>query len=343
MQKRLPKFRRVPEAVQRRQITDRSVAIIAVIARYRFIPTSLLVALVAGNEDVTHRHLQRLYHRALVNRFSFPRIGAPGEFIYYLDNPDTLKLLVRLPDGKAGQELDWEEVRNNREKNYASADVTSGQFLFLDHELMVSRFHAMLELACRHRDGEVELAAWRQGAELHERIEVPKVSFGEGKWIETDDSERLPHRPDAFFTLHFPQAPEGAQHAHFFYEADRKTTSTKKMVKKLRAHFHFVVRQRRHQEKYQIRRLRAVLVETLDVAWAEALREAARHPIVSGAKPSPLFWFTASELFTKEREVQQSRGVRALPRFLVEPDLIFKKVWATPLTPASGELVSLLD
>ena len=138
-------------------------------------------------------------------------------------------------------------------------------------------------------------------------------------------------------------APEGQQNAHFFYEADRKTTSTKKFIKKLRAHFRYIARGRKHEEKYQIRRVRAVLIETLDTAWAEELRQAARHPIVSGNKPTPLFWFTASEVFTESREVEQGRGMRKISRFLAEPDLIFKKVWATPLTQDSQELVSLLD
>jgi len=80
-------------------------------------------------------------------------------------------------------------------------------------------------------------------------------------------------------------------------EADRKNTTTQKMRKKYRTHFQFVVGQKRHRLKYGIHRVRAVLTETFDTAWAEALREAAQHPIVSGANPSPLFWFTASQIF----------------------------------------------
>ena len=41
--------------------------------------------------------------------------------------------------------------------------------------------------------------------------------------------------------------------------------------------------------------------------------------------------------------MEQGRGMRKISRFLAEPDLIFKKVWATPLTQDSQELVSLLD
>ena len=81
----------------------------------------------------------------------------------------------------------------------------------------------------------------------------------------------LPHRPDAFFTLHFPRDPEGKNRANFFYEADRKTASIPKFIQKLKAHNHFVA-QRKHKLAYGIKRIRAVLIETLDTKWAEELR-----------------------------------------------------------------------
>ncbi|MDA2937992.1 hypothetical protein MYX75_06995 [Acidobacteria bacterium AH-259-A15] len=158
--------------------------------------------------------------------------------------------------------------------------------------------------------------------------------------FEHEETETLPHRPDAFFTLHFPRASEGEQYAHFFYEGDRKNTDTLRMRRKFRSHFHFVVRQKRHRLKYNIHRVRAVLTETLDTAWADNLRQAAGHPIVSGAKPSPLFLFTASQIFEQQDEIQQGNTTRKLPRFLAQPDLVLRKVWVSPV---NDELVSLLD
>ena len=71
-----------------------------------------------------------------------------------------------------------EEVRNNREKDYAGA-AQRGQHMqlgFLQHWLMISRLHLMLELACRASQGTVELAAWRQGADLSgRRVQVPAL------------------------------------------------------------------------------------------------------------------------------------------------------------------------
>ena len=213
------------------------------------------------------------------------------------------------------ESLPFEEVRRNKEKDYSAihdprkVDEMQGRLQFLKHELMISRFHAMLELACKKSNGKTELTDWRQGPELWNKVEVPKLRYerpkdgqGEGKWFESEDTETLPHRPDAFFTL-----KRGDKEIHFFYEADRKRTSTKKHNRKLRAHFHYIVRQRHHQEHYGISRIRAVLIETITSSWAEELRQAANHFTVSGPKPSPLFWFTTSELFTKPVEITEGK------------------------------------
>jgi len=82
-----------------------------------------------------------------------------------------------------------------------------------------------------------------------------------------------------------------------------------------------------------------VLIETTKGTWAENLREAARHPMVSGPKPSPMFWFTTSELLTKPVEVKEGTRTRTIQRYLNEPDIILKRIWATP---AEDKLISFL-
>src|SRR5436309_15725247 len=97
MQHRLKKYGRDLSslaAVASRRITDTSLSIIATIHDYKIIPTSLLVRLVSGHEKNIQRHLQQLYHKGLINRFAFMRGKNPGEFHYYLDNPEALQLLV---------------------------------------------------------------------------------------------------------------------------------------------------------------------------------------------------------------------------------------------------------
>lgn len=346
MQQRLKKYSRDPRssaALASRRITNTSLAIIATIHDYKIIPTSLLVRLVKGHEKNVQRHLQQLYHKSFVNRFAFMRGKNPGEFHYYLDNTEALDLLI--DHGVNPDSLEREEVRRNREKAYCAVnnpklvEEMQGKLLFLKHEVMISRFHAMLDLACAQSGGKVELTEFQQGSSLWHKVEVPRLAYRSGTWQELDQTERLPHRPDAFFTLSFPN-DEGREALHFFYEADRHRTNTHKYNKKLRAHFHFVVKQKQHQEIYSINRIRAVLTETIDDEWAEGLRQAARHVTVSGSKPSPLFWFTTSRLFVQEAQIREGESTRALPTYLQQPDIVFRKIWASPV---DDTFHSLLD
>lgn len=343
MQKRLKKYSRNREsfaALASRRITDTSLAIIATIHDYRIIPTSLLVRLVDGNEKNIQRQLQQLYHKGLVNRFTFMRGRNPSEFHYYLDNTAALALLLNR--GVERESLAFDEVRRNREKAYCAINDPkhSGEMqgLFLMHEVMISRFHAMLELACRQSDGHVELSDFQQGPTLWHKVEVPKLAYRNGGWQELDQTEQLPHRPDAFFTLSFPNEG-GREPLHFFYEADRHRTDRNKYNKKLRAYFHFVVKQKqRLQEIYGLNRIRAVLTETVDDEWAEKLRQAANDATVSGPKPSPLFWFTTSRLFTDEI-IQEGGQTKRIPTYLHRPDIILKRVWASPVDDTLHSLV----
>jgi hypothetical protein len=277
-QKRLPKLRRMPEAVADKRITDRGIEIIRIILRYRFISTGTLVAVAGGNEDVTYRHLQQLYHQGLISRFTLPRSENRGEFIYFLENAAALRGIAhRL----APEPIDWMQIKGNHEK-YAEMDVSEngdgyGKFLFIRHELMISDFHASLELGCRASEGRVELARWMQGAALWSRVRMPS-------------KQTLPHRPDAFFTLPFPLAPEGQQRSNFFYEADRATTNLTRFKQKLEAHLEYLKQGK--QQALGMKRIRAVLIETTAEIRAEQCMElavtlAAREPLAR-----QMFWFS---------------------------------------------------
>src|SRR5258708_10750463 len=87
------KFKR-PEQPRRGIISERDLDIIEAILRYRFSPTSELVRLVGGNEDVTQRRLRKLWEAGVINRFAFPGIRTHSEFIYYIDHRQTLDLLL---------------------------------------------------------------------------------------------------------------------------------------------------------------------------------------------------------------------------------------------------------
>jgi hypothetical protein len=341
-QKRLPKYSRSEasfDAVANRQITPRSLDIIEKLASYHWLSTSLLLALTKGN-NVTNEHLKVLYHKKLINRFAFTTRLNPGEFIYYLDNKTALDLLVE-ERGRNPNQLDYDRVRYNREKNYHQIlydPDKPGSLLFLKHELMISRFHAMLELACKASNGEVKLASWAQGPKLWHSVHAPKASFNEQRdlWGEGPEQERLPHRPDAFFTL----KTKAGNEQHFFYEADRKTTQERKrVVRKLRAHFQYIVKQKKHETEYGVKRIKAVLIETIDDEWAAHLCKTATHPIVCGSKPTSLFWFTTSRLFEHGLDMNEPERPKR-DFFLSKPEVVFGGIWAKS---AANSLCSLLD
>lgn len=347
---RLKKYtREKAENLPPRRITPRSIEIIDIIHRYKFIPTSLIVRLVDGDIRTTERHLQNLYHQGLINRFAFPASYYPTEFNYYLDDQRSLALLFNA--GHEAEKLDRDTVKRNREKQYSEITMgkhmvkMQGRLLHLHHELMISRFHYMLEKACQNTDGRIELLGFYQGSQLWNEVEVSKVFYDQtGRLLESEEYETLPHRPDAFFALHFPDRPDKDKTYYYFYEADRQTASMKKMQKKLRAHFHYVVKQKKYAQNYGINRIRAVLVESLNAHWTNNLRIGARHPLVSGSKPSPLFWFTVSDLaFETLITVAIKSAQKRIPVFLEKPDLIFAKIWATPADDDQPIFQSLID
>ena len=270
-----------PEVPRPGVITDRDLDIIEAILRYRFSPTSELVRLVGGNEDVTLRRLRQLWEWGHINRFAFPGIRNHSEFIYYLDSTKPLDLLLQ--HGRAAEihpQME-EEIRLNREADYAGA-VMRGQHMklgFLQHSLMISRMHFMLEMASRNLTSGVRLAAWRQGAELRgHKADVPELNSrrvegsNEYIWEEHDNKlQKLPVEPDALFSLHLPEG----RTSHFCYEADRGSMPMADMLKKLRAYYHFIKRQQKHKEAFGVHPIRAVLIETTDEPRARKLMELA--------------------------------------------------------------------
>jgi hypothetical protein len=83
---------------------------------------------------------------------------------YYLDSTKALDLLVQYGRAVEIHPAMEEEIRLNRQADYAGA-VMRGQHMklgFLQHSLMISRMHFMLEMSSRELDQKVQLAAWRR-------------------------------------------------------------------------------------------------------------------------------------------------------------------------------------
>jgi len=283
LQVRLPKFRRAPEAVSGKRLTDRSLQLIEAIARFRFITTSDLIRLTGGNEDVTYRHLQQLYHRDLISRMALPKNGGHGEFFYFLDNARALKTIAE--STKLNPAIfDWTQIKANREKYRDVQDDGVGHLLFINHELMISAFRTSLEIECKGSGGRVEIEKWMQGSSTWDSVQA-------------SSRRHLPHRPDAFFSLRLPNAVAGQQRSNFFYEADRGTSNLTRFKDKLDAHLQFLI-QGRHL-KYDVQKIRAVLIHTLKDDWSQQLKSVAAQLAASTPLAAHLFWFTSSEELAK--------------------------------------------
>ncbi len=363
MPKKFSKFQR-PDSPTPGRISDRDLHIIEAVLRYRFSPASELLRLVGGNHKVTLRRLTWLWRTGIVSRFAFadPR-KFHSEFVYYLDSRASLDLLTehgRLAEIHPQME---DEIRFNREAKYGQAwlDATaSGKSLFLRHQLMVSRFRFMLEMACWGSAGQVELSMFRPDVSAYhitapELKAVRKQGTGQYQWVETGNEENLPVKPDAIFSLtrHSPDGhrddggtlgrKDGGE-LHFAYEADRGTMPLGDMLKKLRAYALLIKRYKKHAEAFGIHPVRAVLIEAPTESRCLKLMELACHPLVAGkARRSGLFWFVPSFLFTQPVES------RTIAPYLLQPDIIFQPYWGLPEVLDEGGAVasvskhSLLD
>jgi hypothetical protein len=68
--------------------------------------------------------------------------------------------------------------------------------------------------------------------------------------------------------------------------------------------------------------------------------------VVSGPKPSELFWFTASQFFTRQVHKPtspNSKRARKVPYYLENPNVIFNPLWFTPIDAPGAPPRSLLD
>lgn len=168
--------------------------------------------------------------------------------------------------------------------------------LFLNHTLLVTDIHAALILASR--DGEKQLADWREGKRLYDSV----TFYEDGK------KKRLPVCPDAFFTIEKVGQPE-PRHA-FALEADRGTTTRRTFDDKINAYWRFL-EQNRQLKSYGVKWFRVVTV-TLTKARAESLSEMAAQSLPDRIKK--FFLFTSRDNFSLERLAPRYSGpFTALP------------------------------
>jgi hypothetical protein len=114
-----------------------------------------------------------------------------------------------------------------------------------------------------------------------------------------------PVRPDGFFSLQFPERPEGRNRAFFFLEADRSTMTRERFVQKLVSYWRWY-RAGGHTEKLGIKGFRVLTVTKSEERLRSLLGATARTSELSGVLA--LFWFASEHRFGPE-----------LPGRIVEP------------------------
>lgn len=333
--------------VERTPITATDLALIATIRRYGKIAASELLALAPGHPSHKKERLACLVKRTLVSRFRVPTTKSPlaTEYNYYLTNPDALFYLSNA--GYTITEDDGRTIKNNRDKKYDIA-TRPGQLQFLIHELNISSTRFMLEAGSR--SAAVQLGQFTRNKEaLTQRVTTPKLKKKHNtetgkayRYVDTTEEEIVPWIPDALFTLHFSADRE----QHYFYEEDQGTMHYPEMLQKFRAYYHAIVLQKLHQPLYDIGRVRAVLIKTTTIQRAIKLAALAGRACVS-KHPSNLFWFTATEPFTKPHTFIIPSGAGEYrytkPAYQFRPQAIYDRIWFSPKHRPGDRLHSLLD
>jgi hypothetical protein len=208
-------------------------ALFKLVYQYRLLRREHLCALSGRPQKRLHRRLLKLVRSRHLTTIKLPQ----QKHIYGI-GPLAVPILVE--EGIADPEMLAQRSRIHELKE-----------LFLKHEMMVVDLHVMLALATRRHD--LRLIAWREGRELHDSVTVS----------DHDGMNKLPVRPDAFFTLEDSRRRAGANKAHFFLEADRSTETQSRFRDKIRAYWHYI-EQGLHVQKFDSPNVRVLTVAKTD-------------------------------------------------------------------------------
>jgi hypothetical protein len=236
---------------------------------------------------LTGRPARRLHRRILklIAGGYLTSIRLPQQKHIYALGKEALPILVER--GLAPDELLSQRLRVHELKE-----------LFLKHEMMIVDFHVLLALA--GKADVLQVVGWQEGKELYDSVTVADHA----------GVDRLPVRPDAFFTLEDSRRPAGANRANFFLEADRSTATQTRFKDKIRAYWHYL-EQGLHTKKFSIKNFRVVTV-TLTRARARNLCELAAGLLPERARK--YYLFTPIDIFSLEKPGPVLESVYLSPR-----------------------------
>jgi hypothetical protein len=197
----------------------------------------------------------------------------------------------------------------------------------------------MLELACGQSAGHVEFSEFQQGASSWHKVEVPKLAYRNGTWRDLDQPEQLPHRPDAFFALNFPN-DAGREPLHFSMrptgtEPTRRSTTRNSEHTSL-----FVVKQKPHRQLYGTNRIRAVLTETWTMSGQRGCARQHTTRRLTDRNHRRCSGLPRRDYSPRKQRTPEDREGRPQPAYLRKPEIVFPQIWASPV---NNTLHSLLD
>jgi len=294
--KKAPKFKRRPDQIGGMRLQERDIQIMRLVYEFRFLDSDQIKAVIDGSNQVILRRLQRLFHHGFLDR---PRaqqalypVNGPQKMVYALGDrgADLLAEKFGVDRGK----IKWNE------KNKEVGDP------HIKHTLMVSNFRICLELGLRDMPN-VNLLFWRR-----ENPQQLKDQF----YIRDKRGRktRAVIVPDSFFAINDTRSKvkKGIKSKmYFFLEADQSTMTNERFLKKMRAYWHWGIKEKRHIKKFSITAFR-VLTITKTEQRKENLRKITKKADESQTG-SPMFWFTSEKNYAMQN-----------------PETILGPIWQTP-------------
>lgn len=245
------------ETPKRMQLTERDIAIVEGVHRFRVLRQDQIQQLYFGprNKSGAQRRLERLYDHGFLERRFLPVMVGRSPTLYVLD--------------RRGAELLRAERGYDKLVWYGSSKQLRTDFL--EHTLAINDVLVAVTLACRQLGYELE--TWHTESQLKARIDRVTVYTASGR------RESVPVVPDSFFTV----IAHGRRYP-FFLELDRGTMTLARFKIKVQGYTAYY-RSGAYQERYGLRSMR-VLTVTLGEERLAHLKAA-----TEGAGGREWFWF----------------------------------------------------
>jgi hypothetical protein len=285
---RLPRFRRVDDPPPF-QLTSRDLAVIAAVARFRFLSSLQIARLIGGSQQHLLRRLQRLFHHAYLDRPVAQRL----QLAHVLDDGNRPFIYgLGLRGAHVLSEAGW-PLSDRLDWTTKNARATA---LFLAHTIETAEVMIAFELACRA--GALRLI------DQHQMLaSFPKETRASRDPFHCQVSVRVKGQvapigigvaPDRLFRL-----STDTHHCNFALELDRGTmdVKAKRLVgkssfrRKLIGYWH-LWKQNRHGERWGFKSFRVLTVTPSERRLEHMI--AAQKEVV-GPSGSNLFLFTTPE------------------------------------------------